>query len=552
MASSQQIGKLTRWFWYTSQGIRLKSVLNILLGLGVVALDLAFIWATKMTIDAATGQGSQPLWFGCSVLIAIGLINIAIAFARSWTSALLGLKSQNLMQLKSFARLMHSVWTGKEQYHSGDVMNRLIRDAHEITTVISDTLPAAFCIVVRLMLAFVYLYHFDSWLAVFVLILAPLFLLLSKVYISKMRKLTKEIRNTDSRIQSVIQESIQHRMVLKTMEQCDGMVTRLSLIQKQLQEQVKHRTFFSSFSNLTVNFGFTAGYLVAFIWGVCRLDANTISYGTMLAFIQLVGQIQGPFRSLTTLIPSIISGLTASERLQQLEEIDLEIVEEQNSFHEEAVGIKFTDVSYTYHDGNRDILNDFIFDFSPGSSTAILGETGAGKTTLIRLILALLSPTKGKIEFYSQSKSVKASPATRCNLVYVPQGNTLLSGSIRDNLLLGNPNASQHEMEEALHIACADFVLALPEGLDTICGEGGTGLSEGQAQRISIARSLLRKGRILLLDEVTSALDQEIEQQLIRNIFEQANKKCQTLIFITHRPAVIEFCQNTLHIHRSK
>ena len=547
MASSQQIGKLTRWFWYTSQGIRLKSVLNILLGLGVVALDLAFIWATKMTIDAATGQGSQPLWFGCSVLI-----NIAIAFARSWTSALLGLKSQNLMQLKSFARLMHSVWTGKEQYHSGDVMNRLIRDAHEITTVISDTLPAAFCIVVRLILAFVYLYHFDSWLAVFVLILAPLFLLLSKVYISKMRKLTKEIRNTDSRIQSVIQESIQHRMVLKTMEQCDGMVTRLSLIQKQLQEQVKHRTFFSSFSNLTVNFGFTAGYLVAFIWGVYRLDANTISYGTMLAFIQLVGQIQGPFRSLTTLIPSIISGLTASERLQQLEEIDLEIVEEQNSFHEEAVGIKFTDVSYTYHDGNRDILNDFIFDFSPGSSTAILGETGAGKTTLIRLILALLSPTKGKIEFYSQSKSVKASPATRCNLVYVPQGNTLLSGSIRDNLLLGNPNASQHEMEEALHIACADFVLALPEGLDTICGEGGTGLSEGQAQRISIARSLLRKGRILLLDEVTSALDQEIEQQLIRNIFEQANKKCQTLIFITHRPAVIEFCQNTLHIHRNK
>ena len=134
----------------------------------------------------------------------------------------------------------------------------------------------------------------------------------------------------------------------------------------------------------------------------------------------------------------------------------------------------------------------------------------------------------------------------------MPQGNTLLSGSIRDNLLLGNPNASQHEMEETLHIACADFVLALPEGLDTICGEGGTGLSEGQAQRISIARSLLRKGRILLLDEVTSALDQEIEQQLIRNIFDQANKKCQTLIFITHRPAVIEFCQNTLHIHRNK
>ena len=198
------------------------------------------------------------------------------------------------------------------------------------------------------------------------------------------------------------------------------------------------------------------------------------------------------------------------------------------------------------------VAQEVIDSLAGRTVVALDAPMGAGKTTLIRLILALLSPTKGKIEFYSQSKSVKASPATRCNLVYVPQGNTLLSGSIRDNLLLGNPNASQHEMEEALHIACADFVLTLPEGLDTICGEGGTGLSEGQAQRISIARSLLRKGRILLLDEVTSALDQEIEQQLIRNIFEQANKKCQTLIFITHRPAVIEFCQNTLHIHRNK
>ena len=552
MASAQQIGRFAKWFWYTSQGIRLKSVLNMLLGLGVVAMDLAFIWATKMTIDTATGQGSQPLWFGCSMLIGIGLINIGIAFGRSWTSALLGLKSQNLMQLKSFARLMHSVWTGKEQYHSGDVMNRLIRDAHEITTIISDTLPAALCVIVRLILAFVYLYHFDSWLAIFVLVLAPLFLLLSKVYISKMRKLTKEIRNTDSRIQSIIQESIQHRMVLKTLEQCDGMVNRLALTQKQLHAQVKHRTFFSSLSHLTVNFGFTAGYLVAFIWGVYRLEANTISYGTMLAFIQLVGQIQGPFRSLTTLVPSIIGGLTASERMQQLEGIELESQEEENHFHKEVVGVKFTDVTYAYQDGHRDILESFTFDFSPGSSTAILGETGAGKTTLIRLILALLSPTKGKVEFYSQTKSIISSPATRCNLVYVPQGNTLLSGSIRDNLLLGNPNASQQEMEDALRIACADFVFTLPEGIDTVCGEGGTGLSEGQAQRISIARSLLRKGQVLLLDEVTSALDQETEQQLINNIFEQAKIKQQTLIFITHRPAVIGFCQNTLHLHRNE
>ena len=235
MATPQQISHLFAWFWKTSHGIRMKSIVNIVLGLIVVAMDFAFIWATKLTIDTATGQTDQPLWIGCSLLIGIGVVNIAISFARRWTSTLLGLKSKNLMQLKSFARLMHSVWIGKEQFHSGDVMNRLIRDSSDITSTITDTLPAAICIIIRLVVAFGYLFYFDSWLAIAIILVAPLFLLLSKVYISKMRKLTHEIRNTDSKIQSILQESIQHRMVLKTLEQTDGMVKRLSSTQELLR-----------------------------------------------------------------------------------------------------------------------------------------------------------------------------------------------------------------------------------------------------------------------------------------------------------------------------
>ena len=540
---------LLAWFWRTSRGIRMKSIVNIILGLTVVGMDFAFIWATKMTIDTATGESTHPLWAGCALLVGIGLANIAISFARRWSSALLGVKSQNLMQQRAFARLMHSVWTGKEQFHSGDVMNRLIRDANEITSVITDTLPAALCVCVRLVFAFLYLFHFDPWLALIVLVMAPLFLLLSKVYIKKMRLLTREIRNTDSRIQSILQESIQHRMVLKTLEQTDGMVERLAQTQDQLHGQVKHKTLFSSFSNLTVNLGFTAGYLLTFIWGVYRLDAGAITYGTMLAFIQLVGQIQGPFRDMTRFVPSIISALTAAERMEQLEQTPVEETGGQILFPQGA-GIRFSNVTYRYQDGHRNILCNFSFDFTPGSTTAILGETGAGKTTMIRLILALLSPTKGHVEFYDKERTASASPNTRCNLVYVPQGNTLLSGSIRDNLLLGNPDATEEDMHRVIEMACADFVLSLPDALDTICGEGGTGLSEGQAQRIAIARALLRQGNILLLDEATSALDTETERQLIGNIARQAKEKHQTILFITHRPAVVEYCENTLMLRR--
>ncbi|MEE0985562.1 MAG: ABC transporter ATP-binding protein [Bacteroidaceae bacterium] len=551
MASPHQIKHLFAWFWRTSRGIRMKSVVNIILGLLVVALDFAFIWATKMTIDTATGQDEHPLWIGCALLVGIGLVNISISFARQWSSALLGVKSQNLMQLRAFARLMHSVWTGKEQFHSGDVMNRLIRDANEITAIITDTLPAALCVCVRLVFAFIYLFHFDSWLAIVVLVVAPFFLFLSKIYINKMRKLTREIRNTDSRIQSILQESIQHRMVLKTLEQSNGMVNKLSLTQNHLQGQVKHKTLFSSFSNLTVNIGFTAGYLLTFIWGVYRLDAGAITYGTMLAFIQLVGQIQGPFRDMTRFVPAIIGAITAAERMEQLEQTPTEESSERQYFPHGA-GIRFNNVTYMYKDGHRNILDNFSFDFAPGSTTAILGETGAGKTTLIRLVLSLLQPTRGSVEFYDKEKCVLASPDTRCNLVYVPQGNTLLSGTILDNLLLGNPEATEADMYQALRMACADFVFSLPDSINTVCGEGGTGFSEGQAQRIAIARALLRQGNILLLDEATSALDTETEQQLIANISSLAKEKQQTVLFITHRPAVVEYCENTLQLKRNE
>ena len=385
----------------------------------------------------------------------------------------------------------------------------------------------------------------DSKLALIIISIVPVFIFVSKYYVRKMRAITRDVRDTESNIQSILQESIQHRIILKTLERIGTMTERLDHTQQHLRRQVRHRTLFSSVSGTLISTGFATGYLITFLWGVTRLHEGTITYGMMLAFIQLVGQIQGPFRDMTKFIPIIISAFTAGERLMELEEAPVEQQGDPIKFADGA-GLRMTHVSFRYDERERYILRDFSFDFPPGSSTAILGETGAGKTTLIRLILALLKPTEGKVEMYSDS-SLSVSPLTRCNLVYVPQDNTLFSGTIRDNLLLGNPDATDDQMREALRTACADFVLSLPNGLDSSLGENSTGLSQGQAQRICIARALLREGNILLLDEATSALDTATETRLLQNLA-QRKRTNQTLLFVTHRLAVVEHCTQVLRL----
>lgn len=538
---------IPRWFWNTSRGLRLQSCINAVLGIIHVGLDFAFIAATKLAIDIATGRSYSSLTLAAALLIGIMLSQILMGFTRKWIAAILGVRSQNMLQLRLFSHLMQSEWSGIEKHHSGDVLNRLEHDIKDITNVITETIPSVLGLIVRFVGAFIFLYSMDETLACLLVFVAPVFILLSKLYIKKMRALTRDIRNTDSNIQSILQESIQHRVILKTLERCQTMVERLGISQALLRKQIRQRTLFSSFSATMLSAGFGGGYLITFLWGVNRLHDGEITYGMMIAFIQLVGQIQGPFRELTRYIPVIVNSITACDRLMELQETPTE--PEGNAIRLPEGGIRINDVTYAY-DQHRTILKHLSFHFPIGSTTAIQGETGAGKTTLIRLILALMKPQSGSLEIYdAQGKSYAISPQTRCNLVYVPQGNTIFSGTIRDNLLLGNPTAAESQMLEALQTACAEF--AIERGLDTPCGELGAGLSEGQAQRISIARALLRQGCILLLDEATSALDNETEQELLHRLRQWSGGK-KTIIFITHRQAVLDHSTQFLTLKKER
>ena len=537
---------IMKWLWGAWKGNQLQATLNALIGLGMVTISLIQVWAMQRAIDVAAGAREGNIFVATGIIAFFILCEFALSISSVWVKNILGVKAQNKMQQRMLDRILRSEWHGKEKRHSGDIINRLESDVNTVVNFLTETLPNTLSVLALFFGAFFYLFSMDKFLAIAIVIMLPIFLGFSRIYIGQMRRLTRLVRDSDSKVQSVLQETIQNRMLIKTLESDDAMVDKLEDTQSELRQNVIKRTRFRLYTNFVINFGFAFGYLFAFLWAALRMLDHTLTFGGMTAFLQLVNRIQGPARNLTALIPSFVGVFTAAERLMELEENPLE--EQGEPIEIDApCGIKLTDVSYAYDDADEYVINHLNYDFYPGSCTAILGETGAGKTTLIRLILALLHPTRGKVEIYNANKKNELSPRLRCNFVYVPQGNTLLSGTIRDNLRLGNLNATDEDMYDALHEACADFVKDLPDGLETQCSESGGGLSEGQAQRITIARALLRNRNIMLFDEATSALDPETEKQLLKNILANHDK---TVIFITHRPAVVDYCDQTLKIER--
>lgn len=568
-----QIMKYIRWFLRTVRPYSLSLAVMIFCHVLLAGCAICFVYTCKKLVDSAvaafSGASPESIIKWLLVLVGVVLMRIAVNAFRTYIQTKTEIKMKNSLRRRLFDIMLRMQSDGSRKHHSGDIINRIQEDVRVVSSALVSSLPNFIGTCLQFAAAAAFLIYLDVRLALAVVVVVPVGILIGKFITGRIRKLTLDIRESDSKVQAHVQESIQHLTLLQSLEYAGTSSYELEGLQDNLYSGEIRRTKFSVISRMFISLAFQAGYLIAFMWGVFGISHGTVTYGMMTAFLQLVGQIQRPLLEMSSQIPALIHSTASIDRIMEIEALPLE-PDAEPVLLEGPAGIRLEDIDFAYPDSERKIFGGFSFDFTPGSRTAIVGPTGIGKSTLIRLLLSLLKPQSGSLSIYTQLppdgypangaslaetslqgvsamwQSFPLSPSTRCNLVYVPQGNSLFSGTIRDNLLMGNPDATDQQMKAALHTAAADFVLEHPDGLDSRCSEGGAGLSEGQAQRIAIARALLRPGSILLLDEFSSALDAETETLLMERL--TSSLPDHTMIFITHRDKIIEYCTSTLRL----
>lgn len=536
------------FLWKHLALVRWQIVLSALVQAIGAAASLLFVWYSKQVVDIATGELNSSLTAGIAVLLVITLVRIACRVFSNWYRGRVVILTKNRIRSSVFDKALRSEWNGREKFHSADMANRMEEDIRVITDFSCSSAPEAIVTVLQLIAAVIMLFYFSSSLGWILIWIMPVAVVGARLFFNRVRRLTNDIRTIDGRINGHLQENLQHRVVVKTISGVEKVEEKLDNLQNAEKDKTFRRLSYSALSNAFMSAGFSLGFLAAFVWGVVGLKNGSVTYGLMVAFLQMVGQVQRPVVNLAQYVPAFIRTLSSEDRLSEIEELPQEEPCD-DILLAGAPGIRVRNLSFAYEGREVPVFEGLNFDFRPGTMTCVTGATGEGKSTLSYMLLALLKPSSGSIELYTAAAPVvvPVSPATRCNFMYVPQGNSLLSGTIRDNLLLARDDASEEELRETLHLSDADFVFDLPLGLDTPCSEVGRGLSEGQAQRISIARALLRRGGILILDEATSALDAATEETVLSRIHAKfAGTK--TIICITHRPAALALCDTHLSI----
>ena len=540
--------KYARWFIDNSRGIRLNILVRIMAGLLQTGLALCVVWLSKRLIDDVAMRGTMSEMAVQALLIAAAVVTgVSIRQLNQYLANKAFIKKVAELRLAIFSQLFNRRLFEANDIHSGDVTSRMAKDIDAVSETLAVQLPQVVVMTIQLVGAFLLMRWFDSRLAWALILITPLAIIIGKYISHRLKRITLSIREDESRIMARIQESVELNVVLRALQGERWMQDRVEELQDRQTANYIRRSRFMVFSRFALGCTFGLGYMLAFVWGAYGLRTGAITFGVMTSFLQLVGQIQQPILSLLGAFPSIIYSTASIDRLKEMEH-----GEEKQSCDGEDIttrtllGIRMDNVTFRYAKGDREVMSNFSHDFRPGTKTAILGTTGAGKTTLFRLILNFIQPDSGEVTFYGNGFSHAADKSMRKNVVFVPQGNTLISGTIRNNLLMAKPDASDEELHTALHTSCADFVFDLPQGIDTVLSEHGGGLSEGQAQRIAIARGLLRPGAVFLLDEISSALDEDTERELFSRLF--AARPSTTILLITHRKKVASLCDERLEI----
>lgn len=502
---------------------------------------------SKSLIDSAiSGNKSEVIKW----LIIMGAIMFGRMLISPLTSLLTthtSLKFNQKMQKRIYKHITYSKWQEQNKHHSISLLTRITNDVNNISSVLIGTIPSIISLSVTLIASFITLLKLAPKIALIAIFLGPFLLLISKFFGSKLKILYKKSQEADVKFRSFIQETLNNITIVKTFCLEKNNLNTIDSLQSNLYKLNMKNIKVSLLSGLSLGFCSSVAYFSIFCFGALNIANGIGTYGTMTAMLQLYSNVQTPFSSLASIFPSLVGAIAAAERLMEIEDMTLED-EDLNLIFTENINPKITlkNVKFSYKKDNF-ILNEINLSINPGETIAFIGASGEGKTTLIKLLLSLIDPSKGNIDLYYNNTKFALNRSHRKLISYVPQGNTLFSGTISDNLRFGKLDASSSDIIEATKLACAfDFITKLDDGFDTIISEKGTGISEGQAQRISIARAFLRKKPILILDEATSSLDPDTEFKVIESVKNLSHKP--TCIIITHRPQALSICDRVIKL----
>ena len=553
----QEMWNEAKWMWQYIRRYKFAVFFYLILGIFSTLMGLAGSVLSKYLIDAVTGVDKNNIGWIIGGIVVMALGGVIINAITSRISTKISIKVNNEIRQEAYDKVMRSDWLSMTNFHSGDILNRLNSDVSTVSGSVIGWIPSLITKFVQFVGALLIILYYDPTMAILALISAPVMLIVSKLLMTKMRYFNKKSREVSSEVMAFNEESFQNIQSIKAFDLIDLFNKKLINMQDKYKEVSLD---YNKFSIATSSFMSVVGMIVSyscFGWGVYRLWSGHITYGTMTLFLQLSGTLSSSFNSLVGMVPSAISATTSAGRLMDFfdlpnEELldDKKVQHIYNKTKDQGLTVELNDVMFNY-DENKVVFENASIVANPGEIVALVGPSGEGKTTMVRVLLALINIKKGKAVVRDvNGVECNISADSRKFFAYVPQGNTMFSGTVADNMRMDKEDATDEEIVEALKTACAyDFIKQLPEGINSMVGEKGIGFSEGQAQRLSIARALLRRSPILILDEATSALDVYTERLVLKNIMDMGYAR--TCIVTTHRPSVLNLCDRVYKIDKS-
>lgn len=550
----QENKDIAKWLFSIGKSYK-KYVFGFLfINLTTMLMSLASSIAGRYVVDAATNYKSDLFYKYILIMLTATVASIIISSLSNLFSSYVNEKLSFGVRAKIFDNIQKSDWYKLSKYHSGDILARLTEDINNIASILITLAPNIIVTGVQLILVLIILFLNDPILACIGLIIGPIGMIANLIFRKRYSEYQKSLKESQSEYYSFFQESLAKIGVIKTFQLEEENIEKFSEIRERRMKLVMKSSILSSVMGSLMRLIYNIGYVITFSWCAYRLTTATIdvngiatfTYGTMTLFLTLVSQVQTSIRSLGQVLPKLYSLKVSSQRIREISDIENEKYEEKDTYPKH-ISLKATNVQFSYETDKGNVISDFSFEIPPCSYVGVVGTSGTGKTTFIRLLLSLVKPDNGKLEYIDENNHrEEASPSSRRFISYVPQGNTLMSGTVKDNLRSGNKNATDEQMWEALRFACAeDFLKNNHEGLDTVLSEGAGSVSEGQAQRIAIARAWLRNRPVLILDEATSALDEATEQKIFEQLTKHRNKTC---FIITHRRSMLKYCDKILEI----